>query len=170
MEYVVFDLETTGFSPENDDIIEIGAVLVDRDDILERPRFHRLVRPMKPIPWRATMVHGIRDADVRGAPTLDVVLPEFLDFVGERPVVAHNIGFDMGFVQAAMRRHGLLWLPPQEICTMQLSRRAFPRERSHKLDSVAERLGLHFPEGARHRSVGDALVTAQAFLQMRRHV
>lgn len=167
MEYVVFDLETTGFSPERDDILEIGAFVVRDDAVLDAPVFHRMVRPRAPIPWRATQVHGIRDADVRAAPSLDLVLPEFVSFVDGRPVVGHNVGFDSNFVRAAARRLGLEWAPPLEICTMQLSRRAFPRERTHKLDALARRFDLSFPEGARHRSLGDARVTAEAFLQMR---
>ncbi|WP_041231224.1 3'-5' exonuclease [Deinococcus peraridilitoris] len=166
MEYVVFDLETTGLSPEKDAIIEIGAMYVRDGELIEAPLFHALVNPEREIPWYASRVHGIRNAHVAGAPKLAEVLPAFLDFVGDRAVVAHNIGFDAGFMRMATRRHGLLWTPREEICTVQLSRRAFPRERSHKLDLLASRFGLSFEEGGRHRSLGDVRVTAQAFLAL----
>ena len=167
MEYVVFDLETTGLSPEKDAILEIGALYVQGNAVLDAPHFHSLVNPERSIPWYASRVHGIRDSHVRGAPTLAEILPQFLSFVGDRPVVAHNAGFDCGFMRAATKRYGLTWLPREEICTLQLSRRAFPKERSHKLDLLASRFGLAFEDGERHRSLGDARVTAHAFLRLR---
>ncbi|WP_027481169.1 3'-5' exonuclease [Deinococcus pimensis] len=166
MEYVVFDLETTGLSPDKDAIVEIGAMYVRDGRVIEAPIFHSLVNPGRPIPWYVTKVHGIRDEHVRGAPELGQIMPAFLDYVGDRPVVAHNVGFDAGFIRAAARRHGLVWAPPQEICTVQLSRRAFPGQRSHKLDLLAERFGLQFEEGGRHRSLGDVRVTAEAFVRL----
>jgi DNA polymerase III subunit epsilon len=101
---------------------------------------------------------------VQDAPRLGEVLPAFLDFVGGRAVVAHNVAFDSGFIRAGAARHGLIWQPARELCTVQLSRRAFPHERGHKLDAVAQRLGLEFEAGGRHRSLGDVRVTAEAFL------
>ena len=171
-EYVVFDLETTGLSPANDAIVEIGALKIRGGVIQERERFESLVRPqypdgsLRPIPWRAMQVHGISDQMVARAPTLGEVLPDFLDFVGGAAVVAHNISFDGGFMRAATRRHGLLWTPARELCTVQLSRRAFPRERAHNLGVLAQRLNLEFAPGGRHRSFGDVQVTAQAFVRL----
>ncbi|EYB67979.1 DNA polymerase III subunit epsilon [Deinococcus phoenicis] len=172
MNVVVFDLETTGLSPERDAIVEIGALRVRDGQVVESEQFETLVRPVNPagellrIPWHAQRVHGISDAMVRSAPDLSQVLPEFLDFVGDAAVVAHNVGFDGGFMRAAARRHGLVWSPPTEYCTVQLSRRAFPRERAHNLDVLAQRLDLTFAPGARHRSLGDVQVTAQAFVRL----
>ncbi|MDL2343443.1 3'-5' exonuclease [Deinococcus sp. MIMF12] len=172
MNVVVFDLETTGLSPERDAIVEIGAMRVRDGRVREDERFETLVRPVSGegfplrIPWRAQQVHGISDAMVRGARELGDVLPEFLDFVGDSAVVAHNIGFDGGFLRAATRRHGLRWAPAAEHCTLQLSRRAFPSERSHKLDLLAARLGLEFAPGGRHRSLGDVRVTAEAYVRL----
>lgn len=175
-DYVVFDLETTGLSPERDAILEIGAMRVREHggeyQVLRGEVFESLVRPLDaagrllPIHWRAQQVHGISAGMVAGAPTLAEVLPGFLDFVGGAEVVAHNIGFDSGFVGVGARRHGLVWAPAGQHCTVQLSRRAFPGERSHKLDDLAARLGLQFSPGGRHRSLGDVEVTAQAFAQL----
>ncbi len=171
-EFVVFDLETTGLSPEKDAIVEIGALRIIDGVIYENQRFESLVRPLNAqggaisIPWYATKVHGITDAMVCSAPTIPEVLPTFLDFVGGASVVAHNVTFDSGFVRVAAARQGLRWAPPQQLCTVQLSRRAFPRERAHNLDALSQRLGLSFADGSRHRSFGDVQVTAQAFLQL----
>ncbi len=171
-EIVVFDLETTGLSPEKDAVVEIGAVRVVNGAVAEHLKYETLVRPTTPdgapmrIPWHAQRVHGITDEMVRDAPTIGEVLPDFLDWVGGRAVVAHNIGFDGGFMRANARRLGLKWNPAAELCTVKLSRRAFPKERAHNLTVLAERLGLTFAPGGRHRSFGDVQVTAQAYLQL----
>lgn len=172
MNVVVFDLETTGLSPERDAIVEIGGLRIRDGRVEGSERFETLVRPVgargEPlrIPWHAQRVHGISDEMVREAPHLADVLPRFLDFVGGSAVVAHNIGFDGGFMRAAARRHGLIWAPAAEHCTVQLSRRAFPGERAHNLDVLAGRLGLSFARGGRHRSFGDVQVTAEAFVRL----
>lgn len=172
MNVVVFDLETTGLSPERDGVVEIGAVRVVNGRIEEGLRYETLVKPTNAagevmlIPWHAQRVHGISNEMVRAAPTIDEVLPEFLEFVAGDAVVAHNIGFDGGFMRANARRLGLTWQPAAELCTVQLSRRAFPRERAHNLTVLAERLGLEFAPGGRHRSFGDVQVTAQAYLML----
>lgn len=174
---VVFDLETTGLSPERDAIVEIGALRLAGGGLggghgVGGERYSALVRPTtpagdpRPIPWQAQRVHGISDEMVREAPTIGEVLPSFLDFVGGAAVVAHNVSFDSGFLRANAARLGLRWAPPAELCTVQLSRRTFPRERSHNLGAVAERLGLTFAPGGRHRSLGDVEVTAQAYLRL----
>lgn len=164
-EAVVLDLETTGLSPRHDAIVEIGALRI-REGEVQREVFHTLINPERPIPERAARVHGIRNDTVQGAPTLGEVLPALRDFLGERAVVAHNVGFDCGFLRVAFERCGLLWQPAAEICTVKLSRRAYPGERVHRLDALAGRLGLEFAPGGRHRSMGDVEVTAQAYLRL----
>lgn len=169
---VVFDLETTGLSPERDGIVEIGAVRIQDGRVQEHLKYETLVRPTGAagenlwIPWHAERIHGISNEMVRRAPTIAQVLPEFLDFVADSPVVAHNVGFDGGFMRANASRLGLRWNPAAELCTVQLSRRAFPRERAHNLTVLADRLGLNFAAGGRHRSFGDVQVTAQAYLRL----
>ncbi|WP_412028629.1 PolC-type DNA polymerase III [Deinococcus yunweiensis] len=172
MNVVVFDLETTGLSPERDGIVEIGALRIVDGRIDETQRYETLVRPTNAtgdamlIPWHAERVHGISNDMVRRAPTIAEVLPEFLDFVDGDAVVAHNIGFDGGFMRANATRLGLIWKPAAEHCTVQLSRRAFPKERAHNLTVLADRLGLNFAPGGRHRSFGDVQVTAQAYVRL----
>lgn len=160
---VVFDLETTGLSPHNDAILEIGAIVIE-DGLITDQVFHSLVNPHRPIPWFVTKVHGIRNHMVSDAPDLETVLPAFLDFVGDRTLVAHNAGFDMGFLTTHAGRLGLQ-VPRNVRCTMELSRRMFPHERRHNLDAVCMRLGILAPTN-RHRALQDAEVTAQAFVRM----
>lgn len=164
MEYVVLDLETTGLSSVQDAIIEIGAMIVKDGVLIEEPYFHSLINPKRPIPRPASQVHGIYDADLKNAPELADILPSFLEFVGKRPVVAHNISFDVGFLRMGAQRLGYTWQPSDQICTVKMSRQAFPQERKHRLDDVAERYGLTFE--SRHRSIGDVKVTALAFIQL----
>lgn len=170
-EVVVFDLETTGLSAKNDAIIEIGAIKIRGGELCQQEIFHTLLHPTRvdgssiSIPARASAVHGISDQMVKNAPSIAEVLPKFLSFVGDGVVVAHNARFDCGFMRVAAQRQDLVWAP-KELCTMKLSRLAFPTERSHKLDLLAQRLGLQFGHGGRHRSMGDVLVTAQAYLRL----
>jgi DNA polymerase-3 subunit epsilon len=164
-EAVVFDLETTGLSAEKDAIVEVGAVVVRDGRVQEGESFHTLVHPGRSIPWYVTKVHGIRDGMVAGSPTIAEVLPAFLDFVGGRPLVAHNAGFDASFVIANAARLGLP--PPSRfVCTMRLSQEVFPRERRHNLGALCERLRLKPSD--RHRALADAEMTARAFLLLQR--
>lgn len=99
--YVVFDLETTGFSPIKDKIIEIGAVKVENGKITER--FSTFVNPKIPIPFRITQLTSITDQMVMDAPDIDTVLPQFLEFIGDAVLVAHNASFDVGFIEQNCR-------------------------------------------------------------------
>lgn len=160
---VVFDLETTGFSAASDAILEIGAVVVRDGEVRHDETFETLVHPGRPIPWFVSRVHGIRDRTVRDSPSLETALPAFLEFVGGRPLVAHNANFDMGFLAEHAARLGLR-APRDYRCTMELSRRAFPAERQHNLDAVCARLGLD-PD-TRHRALPDAVATAEALVRL----
>ena len=99
--FVVFDLETTGFSPIADKIIEIGAVKVQNGKITEK--FSTFVNPKIPIPFRITQLTSITDQMVMDAPDIETILPQFLEFVGDAVLVAHNASFDVGFIEQNMR-------------------------------------------------------------------
>lgn len=166
-EYVVFDFETTGLSPwAGDEIIEIGAMKIFGNSLDEENIFHTLVNPKRMIPAEATNVNGITNEMVAAAPTLDVVLPKFLDFIGTAWLVAQNAKFDMSFLM----KYLMQWNIRRELevyDTVHFSRRVFPTENRHNLDKICERLQLKVNEGDRHRSMGDVRLTAQAFLVMR---
>ena len=164
--FTVFDTETTGLDPtKGHKIVEIAAVKVRGNEILEADTFVSLVNPEREIPWESKQVHKISDEDVASADTIDIVLPQFLDFAQNSLLVAHNAKFDMGFLETEKECcWGFVDLP-ECLCTMQLSKHVFPTEFRHNLDVLTQRLGLAIPEN-RHRALPDVLVTAQALLKM----
>lgn len=162
----VFDVETTGLDPlRGHRIIEIAGVRIDNGQIDETKSFVSLVNPEREIPWEAKQVNKIRDEDVAGAPSIEQVLPQFLEFAAGTILVAHNANFDMGFLANEKQFcWGYLDLPDC-LCTMRLSQALFPNEFGHNLDAVSKRLGLTIPK-ARHRALPDVLLTAHALLKM----
>lgn len=166
-EYVVFDLETTGFSPwAGDEIVEIGAMKVFGSEIDEVNVFHSLVNPKRLIPAEATKVNGITNEMVSNAPMLEEVLPKFLDFVGSAWLVAQNARFDMSFIMKSLVQFKI----PRNLevyDTMIFSRRCFPTESGHNLDMICQRLGLDIIAEERHRSIGDVKLTAKAFVLLK---
>ena len=159
-DYVVFDLETTGFSPVNNRIIEIGAVKVSGGEITER--YATFVNPGVPIPFRIEQLTGIRDEDVIGAPPIETVLPEFLHFCEGCVLVAHNAGFDMSFIVENAQRQGIA-CDFTSVDTVGISRLLLPQQAKHTLDAVAKTLGVSLEN--HHRAVDDAAATAEIFVR-----
>lgn len=159
-DYVVFDIETTGFSPIKNKIIEIGAVKVRNGEIIDR--MDEFVNPEVPIPFDIERLTGINDAMVMGADTVDKVLPRFLEFVGDAALVAHNASFDVSFIS---HNAGLLGLPFDltVLDTVTLARALLPNLNRFKLDTVAKALGVSLEN--HHRAVDDAEATAGIFLK-----
>jgi len=159
--YVVFDIETTGFSADKNRIIEIGAVKVENGAITDR--FSTFVNPEVPIPYRITQVTNIRDEMVLDAPTIEKVLPDFVKFCEGCILVAHNAGFDTGFIKVNCQRQGFpfdyTWVD-----TLGISRVLFPDHAKHTLDAVCKILGVSL-EG-HHRAVNDAEATAEIFVKL----
>ena len=118
--FVVFDLETTGGSPEEDAVTEIGAVKVRGGEVIGE--FATLVDPQRGIPPQIVSLTGITQLMVTGAPPMAEVLPAFLEFAKGAVLVAHNSGFDVSFLKAACRRHGYPWRPRRQ-CSAQPTRR-----------------------------------------------
>ena len=155
-EFVAFDVETTGLSAVSDRLTEIGAVLFKGGEV--RDKFSTFVDPKMPIPANITELTGIRDSDVAGAPSEAEAMRAFLDFVGDRPIIAHNAGFDTGFMAAACERSRIKF-SPVVLDTLVLSQRLLPELKRHKLDIVSKHLGL--PEFNHHRAFDDAEVVAR---------
>lgn len=154
--FVVLDLETTGLSPDRDRITEVGAVKVRGGEVLGELR--TFVHPGRPIPPAVTAVTGITDTMVRDAPTMAAVLPTVLEFLGEAVLVAHNAGFDLGFLRAAAAQHGLSPPTPVVVDTARLARRLL---RDEVRDCRLATLAAHLRTRARpeHRALSDARAT-----------
>lgn len=160
--YIIFDLETTGLSAATERIIEIGAVKVENGEISES--FDLFVDPEKAITPEITRLTSITNEMVAGAPKEADALEQFFRFCdGCDILVAHNADFDMGFLRAAIRRCGREEDPVQ-IDTLVMARAMYPELKKHKLDTIAERLGV--TQKHHHRADDDARVLAEIFLKM----
>lgn len=161
--FVVFDLETTGFSPFKNKIIEIGAVKVQGGKILDK--FSYFVNPEVPIPFRIENLTGINDAMVQDADTIETVLPAFLEFIGDAVLVAHNASFDMSFLE---HNAFLVGLEREftSVDTVGLARVLLPNISKYKLNYVAKELKISLEN--HHRAVDDAGATAEIFLHFQK--
>ncbi|MBK7933126.1 MAG: 3'-5' exoribonuclease [Acidobacteria bacterium] len=162
-EFVVFDLETTGAKAPPCRITEIGAYRVKGGEVLDK--FHTLVNPQTPIPSFIVGLTGINDAMVADAPTFADVAHDFLEFIGDSVLVAHNSGFDMRFLNHEIGRVFPDYkLANPCLCTVQLSRKLLPDIRNHKLVTVAEHYSIDLVN--HHRASADALATAHIFVNL----
>ncbi len=157
-EYVAFDLETTGLSSQKDEIIEIGAVRMQGGKELER--FQTFVNPRRRLEQKIVELTGITDAMLADAPSIETVLPEFLEFVGDRVLVAHNADFDTGFIREACRKQGLPY-GFASVDTLILSQNLLPHLNKFKLDVVSNALSL--PDFNHHRAGDDAVTCGLIF-------
>lgn len=155
--FVVVDLETTGASPATSAITEVGAVKVRGGEVLAE--FQTLVDPGGPVPAMIATLTGITTSMVRGAPSIREVLPSFLEFIRGSVLVAHNAGFDVGFLKAAAAAHGWAWPGNQVVDTVALARRAVTRDEvpNHKLSTLAA--FFHASVTPEHRALADARAT-----------
>ena len=158
--YVVFDLETTGFSLIKDKIIEIGAVKVENGVITDK--FSTFVNPKVPIPFKITNLTGITDDMVMEAPDIETILPQFLEFVGDAVLVAHNASFDVSFIEQNCRYQDIT---PDftSVDTVAMARILLPTLSKFKLNVVAN--ALHISLENHHRAVDDAGATAEIFVK-----
>ncbi len=158
--FVVFDIETTGFSPQKNQIIEIGAVKV-KDGVIT-DKFSTFVNPDVPIPFEIEQLTGINDNMVLSSPQIDVALPEFLEFCRGCVLVAHNASFDVSFISYQARNQGLAF-SPTVLDTVAMARHLLPNLNRFKLDTVAKALNISLEN--HHRAVDDAKATAEIFVK-----
>ncbi len=160
-DFVVFDLETTGAKIPSCRITEIGAYRVSGGAITEE--FQTLVNPESPIPPFISILTGINDRMVRNAPRFSEVAEEFLDFIGDSVLVAHNAHFDMRFLNYEI---GMIYknyrVANPHLCTVQLSRRLLPQMPNHRLHTIADFYSIKIEN--RHRAGDDAFATAKIFV------
>ena len=159
--FVVFDLETTGLNAQKHEIIEIGAIRVNRDSA-HHETFQSLVKPSKKVPAKITQITGITQAmvDAEGEP-LDIAIQEFFSFIGELPLVAFNAEFDMAFLRAAAQQNSITIRNPVS-CALKMARRAWPGRNSYRLTNLAKDGNLSL-EGT-HRALGDCKRTLTVYV------
>jgi DNA polymerase-3 subunit epsilon len=164
--FTAFDLETTGLDARNDRIVEIGAVKFDRRGLIAR--FSTLINPEIPMPPEAGRVNNISDSMLKNQPLLDEVLPDFIRFIKNTILIAHNAPFDCGFINAKLKEKRA-WtapypaLPNRIIDTLVFSREAFPGRSTYKLGELAR--DLKISPGDAHRAADDAGVCMEIFLR-----
>lgn len=158
--FVVFDIETTGFSAVNDRIIEIGAVKVEGGQIVDR--YSTFVNPERPIPFEIEKLTGIHDGMVEDADVIEDILPKFMEFCQDCIMVAHNAEFDMSFIRENCRRQGIE-RKFTVVDTLAMARSLLPDLKNYKLDTVVEAVGGSLEN--HHRAVEDAESTADIFVK-----
>ena len=158
--FVVFDLETTGFSPDKNKIIEFGAVKVENGKITDR--FSTFVNPQVPIPYEIEQLTSINDDMVCDAPTIETILPQFMEFSEGAVMVAHNADFDMSFIKKNCQRQEIP-CDKTVLDTVALARVLLPQLNRFKLDTVAKALNISLNH--HHRAVDDAECTAEIFIK-----
>ncbi len=159
-EIIVFDLETTGLSPVRCEIIEIAAFKIKKGQILEK--YHTYVKPTVSIPYEITELTGINDKMVADAKPIEVILPEFLEFCGDRPMCAHNADFDISFVKRACMNQNI----DRTFCsidTVELSRVLLPHLKKHRLNDLAAEFRFTFNH---HRADDDTEVLCKIFFEL----
>ena len=158
--FVVFDLETTGFSNKNDKITEIGAVKIENFKVVDR--FSQLINPQKDISYKVQELTGITNDLIKDKPTIEEVLPKFIEFIGDSVMVAHNADFDMGFMQQKCREQNIEF-KNTSVDTLTLARTLLPHMKRFRLNLIAKELGV--PLLNHHRAVDDAEATAHIFIK-----
>lgn len=165
--YVVFDTETTGLLPEQgDEIVQIAAVRIVNGKRVKNEVFDMLVNPGRPIPASASAIHGVTDAMVKDAVSVQEAVRQFHRFAEGAVLVAHNAPFDMEFLTRREKEVGLRFVNPI-LDTVLVSATAFGRAETHTLDALADRLGVRIDEKDRHTALGDAVATADVFIKLK---
>ena len=154
--YISLDLETTGLNPNTNEIIEIGAVKFQGDQVIDT--FHSLVNPQRPLPYRIQLLCGITRTELADAPAFSDIASELISFLGTEPIVGHNISFDLNF----LAKKGIkLTNPTYDTC--ELSTILLFQLSDYSLASVNKHLGLSIPQ---HRSLPDAIATKELFVTL----
>ena len=160
-EYVVFDLETTGLSPEHDDLIEFGAVIVSKNQNLKRHNF--FIKPSKPIPKSITELTKITEEMVQNGRSEKVAMQEIIAWIGSRTLVAHNAIFDFTFLQTKAKKYNLKPIQNPVIDSLVTSRIVFPNAKQFKLERIARKYGSYYDWSSAHRANYDAQILSEIF-------
>lgn len=159
-EFVVFDIETLGLNSHKNEIIEIGAVKIKAGRVIDR--FSKLINPKRRVPTKITEITSITDAMLADKPTIDEVIGEFLEFIKDAVLVAHNAPFDMGFIKRDVKKYLNIDFSPMVIDTLQMARDLFPDMKKFGLGDLNKALGLSLEK--HHRAVDDSQATGNMFI------
>jgi DNA polymerase III epsilon subunit family exonuclease len=157
MTYVIVDLETTGLSPYKHAITEIAAVRFDGNTIKED--FQTLVNPQRHVPMFITRLTWITNEMVESAPTIDQILPEFISFLGDDIFVAHNISFDIGFLNYARYEYQQEYFNNRKLCTRKLARHLIPELPKRNLSFLCDHFAIKNTRA--HRALSDVYATSE---------
>ena len=160
------DTETTGFDPANGDrIVEIGAVEVI-DGLRTGREFHKFINPCRNVPQAAVDVHGLTEEFLRDKPMFDEIVGEFLDFIGDDELIAHNADFDFKFINAEFAKLGLPPLAPgRKIDTLEIAKTKFPGSPA-SLDALCRRFGISLTARDKHGALIDSILLADVYLEL----
>lgn len=161
--YTVFDTETTGLNPEEDEIISIGAIRIVNGHLLRDENFDKLVNPGRTLPFESIRFHGIEQHMLQSEPSIEQVLPLFGRFAESTVLVAHNAAFDMRMLQMKELSAKTKFINPV-LDTMLLSAIVHPVHANHNLEAIAARLGVSII--GRHTALGDAIATGELFIKL----
>lgn len=162
--FVIFDTETTGLHPfAGDEVISIGAVVVQDCEVKYKENFHQLVKPYRPIPRLATEINGISDDMVEDAPCIFTGIEKFLDFADKSVLIAHNADFDLNFLNLKLKKYCKTKIQHQTLDTMTLGMALYPALRDYSLDTLA--LRHEVPIIDRHHALGDSIITGNLFVK-----
>lgn len=157
--FIVLDLETTGLSKYKHQITEVAAIRIDGDKVIDK--YQTLVNPQRNIPSWITRLTWITNEMVENAPTIDEILPDFLNFIKDDIIVAHNSSFDYGFLSENIYKHQKFWMENPVLCTRKLTSRLIPELPRKNLWSICEHMNLVNEQA--HRAMWDTEVTVEVF-------
>jgi DNA polymerase III epsilon subunit family exonuclease len=158
-EFCALDIETTGTNPYTDRMVEIGMIRFTIDSTIRE--YQTLINPGVPIPYMVQRIHGISDQMVVDSPSASEIIRDIDSFIGRRPVVIHNVRFDLSFIEAEYRRNGMESPIFRSFDTVNFSRKVFPDMENHKLDTVSRTLGIDL--SSHHRALADAAACMDIF-------
>ena len=168
-EYICFDCETTGLDPKVDDIISIGAVIIKDNKILASKKFERFIKPNTILQSESIKIHQIRECDLKDAKTIDEVIVEFLDFIGNRPLVGYYLEFDIAMINKYIKPKLGITLPNEQIEVSALYYDSvigkIPQGNVDlRFDTIMKKLDL--PILSKHNAINDAVMSAMIFLKL----
>lgn len=161
--YVLVDIETTGLSPIEDDIIEIGAIKVEKDKIVDK--YNTLIQINRKLTPFITNLTGITDEMLEKGKPIDTVLPEFLNFLGDQVIIGHNVNFDIAFINEKCKKYLQTYLTNDYVDTMQIAKKAVPNSINYKLGTLAKRFHIDYSNA--HRGLEDVEITYQVYNQLK---